>query len=120
MDCDQREPPGDYFLSSHAYEIATSNEILDMQRFNNSRLSCFSRSSRVCIPEFEERKLIANAIPEGPERTAAMEELADFAYEQVFFIPFFEVVYVYGLSADMEWEPYYAPRLRGNTMRFTQ
>ena len=49
-----------------------------------------------------------------------MEAVADFAYEQVFFIPFFEVVYVYGLSEDMEWEPYYAPRLRGNTMRFSK
>ncbi len=120
MDCGDREPPGDYFLSSHAYEIATSNEILDMQRFNNSRLSCFSRSSRVCIADFEERKLIANALPEGPERMAAMEELAQFAYDEVFFIPYFEVVYVYGLSEDMEWEAYYAPRLRGNTMRFSK
>ena len=120
MDCADREPPGPYFLSSHAYEIATSNEILDMQRFNNSRLSCFSRSSRVCIPEFEARKLKANAIPEGPERTAAMEDLAQFAYDEVFFIPYFEVVYVYGLAEDLEWEAYYAPRLRGNTMRFTQ
>ena len=120
MDCGSREPPGPYFQTSHAYEIATSNEILDMQRFNNSRLSCFSRSSRVCIPEFEARKLKANAIPEGPERTRAMEDLAQFAYDEVFFIPYFEVVYVYGLSEDMEWEAYYAPRLRGNTMRFSQ
>ena len=120
MDCADREPPGAYFQSSHAYEVATSNEILDMQRFNNSRLSCFSRSSRVCIPEFEARKLVANAIPEGPERTAAMEELAQFAYDEVFFIPYFEVVYVYGLSENMEWEAYYAPRLRGNTMRFSK
>ena len=37
-----------------------------------------------------------------------------------FFIPFFEVSYVYGLSDDMEWEAYYAPRLRGNTMRFSK
>ena len=115
MDCADREPPGPYFQSSHAYEIATSNEILDMQRFNNSRLSCFSRSSRVCIPDFEERKLKANALPEGPQRTAAMEELGQFAYDEVFFIPYFEVVYVYGLSEDLEWEAYYAPRLRGNT-----
>ena len=48
MDCADRDPPGPAFRSSHAYEVATSNEILDMQRFNNSRLSCFSRSSRHC------------------------------------------------------------------------
>ena len=120
MDCSDREPPGPAYVTSHAYEVATSNEILDMQRFNNSRLSCFSRSSRVCIPEFEAQKLAANAIPEGPERVAAMEEIAQIAYDQAYFLPYFEVVYVYGLSADMEWEPYYAPRLRGNTMRFSQ
>ena len=49
-----------------------------------------------------------------------MIDIADFAYEQVFFIPFFEVSYVYGLSEDMEWEAYYAPRLRGNTMHFSK
>ena len=119
MDCSDRDPPGPAYVSGHAYEVATSNEILDMQRFNNSRLSCFSRSSRVCIPAFEEQKNAANAIPEGPERTAAMEEIAQIAYDQVYFLPFFEVVYVYGLAGDMEWEPYYAPRLRGNTMRFS-
>ena len=48
----------------------------------------------------------ANTISEGPERTAAMEAIADYVYDQVFFIPFFEVVFVYGLDADLEWEPY--------------
>ena len=120
MDCADRDPPGPAFVSSHAYEVATSNEILDMQRFNNSRLSCFSRSSRHCTAEFEAWKTEANSIPEGPERTAAMEEIADFAYEDAIFLPFFEVVYVYGLADDIEWQPYYAPRLRGNTMRFTE
>ena len=33
-DCGDRDPPGPAHVSSHAYEIATSNEILDMQRFN--------------------------------------------------------------------------------------
>ena len=118
MDCAQREPPGPYFASSHAYEVATSNEILDMQRFNQSRLSCFNRSSRVCFPELQAQLDAANAIPAGPERTQAMVEIGNIAYEQVYFIPFFEVVMVYGLSDAIEWEPYYAPRLRGNTIRF--
>ena len=120
MDCADRDPPGPAFVTSHAYEVATSNEILDMQRFNNSRLSCFSRSSRHCTAEFEAWKTEANSIPEGPERTKAMEEIADFAYEEAIFLPFFEVVYVYGLADDIEWQPYYAPRLRGNTLRFTE
>ena len=49
-----------------------------------------------------------------------MAVIAQIAYAQVYFIPFFKVVYVYGLAGDMEWEPYYAPHLRGNTMRFSQ
>jgi peptide/nickel transport system substrate-binding protein len=120
MDCAQRDPPAPYHSSSHAYEIATSNEILDMQRFNQSRLSCFNRTSRVCFPELQAQLDAANAIPEGPERTQAMIEIGNIAYEQVYFIPLFEVVMVYGLSDAIEWEPYYAPRLRGNTIRFTQ
>ena len=118
MDCAERDPPGPYFQSSHAYEVATSNEILDMQRFNNFRLSCFSLHSRVCDQELEILKLAADSLPEGPDRTAAMEAIGQIAYDEVYFIPFFEVVYVYGMSDDLEWEPYYAPRLRGNTMRF--
>ena len=118
-DCAGREPPGPYFASSHAHEVATSNEILDNQRFNNSRLNCISRGSRVCEPELQERTAAANAIPAGPERTAAMAAILDYAYEQVYFIPFFQVIYVYGLSEDMNWDAYYAPRLRGNTMSFS-
>ena len=120
LDCAGREPPGPYFASSHAYEVATSNEILDQQRFNNSRMNCSNRSSRVCTPELQEKAKLANAIPVGPKRTAAMVEMLDIAYDEVFFIPFFQVEFVYGLSKDMEWVPYYAPRLRGNTMRFSK
>jgi peptide/nickel transport system substrate-binding protein len=118
LDCAERDPPEPYYSSSHAYEIATSNEILDMQRFNQSRLSCFNNSSRVCFPELQAKVDAANTIPEGPERTQAMIEIANIAYEEVYFINLFEVVMVYGMSQDLEWEPYYAPRLRGNTLRF--
>ena len=70
--------------------------------------------------DFEARKNAANEIPEGPERTQAMIDIADEAYEQVYFLPLFEVAYVYGLSPDLEWQPYYAPRLRGNTLSFSK
>jgi peptide/nickel transport system substrate-binding protein len=118
LDCAQREPPGPYFAGSHAYEIATSDEILDMQRQGNTRLGCFSRSSRVCYPDLQKKIEIASATPAGPERTRLMTEVADIAYEEVYFIPLFEVQMVYGLSDAVNWEPYYAPRFRGNTMHF--
>ena len=49
-----------------------------------------------------------------------MEEIADFIHDQHIFIPFVEVQLVYGMSANLDWEPLYAPRLRANTMKYTQ
>jgi hypothetical protein len=49
-----------------------------------------------------------------------MTEVADISYNEVYFIPLFAVQMVYGLSDAVEWEPLYAPRFRGNTMRFKQ
>ena len=120
LDCAQREPPGPYFASSHAYEIATSDEILDMQRQGQARLGCFGRSSRVCFPDLQRKIETASAAPPGPERTRLMTEVADISYNEVYFIPLFAVQMVYGLSDAVEWEPLYAPRFRGNTMRFKQ
>jgi peptide/nickel transport system substrate-binding protein len=120
LDCAQRNPPGPFFASSHAYEIATSDEILDMQRQGQARMGCFGRSSRVCFPDLQRKIETAAATPAGPERRRLMTEIADIAYEEVYFIPLFAVQMVYGLSDDVEWEPMYAPRFRGNTMRFKQ
>ena len=74
----------------------------------------------MCRPALQEQAKAANAVPVGPARTAAMEAMLDIAYVEVFFIPFMQVQYVSGLSKAMEWEPYYAPRLRGNTMSFAK
>ena len=83
-------------------------------------MNCMNRGSRVCDRELQKQEASANAIPPGQGRREAMEAILDLAYERVYFIPFFQVQYVYGLSEHMEWEPYYAPRLRGNTMWFSQ
>jgi hypothetical protein len=47
-----------------------------------------------------------------------MTEVADLAYKEVYFIPLFAVQMVYGLGKDVDWEPMYAPRFRGSTMKF--
>ena len=83
-------------------------------------MGCFGRSSRVCYPDLQKKIETAAATAAGPERTRLFTEVADIAYAEVYFIPLFEVQYVYGLSKDMVWEAYYAPRLRGNTMRFAR
>jgi hypothetical protein len=62
----------------------------------------------------------ASATPVGDLRTQRMVEIFDFAYDEFIFIPFIEVQLVYGLAADLDWEPLYAPRVRANTMKFIQ
>ncbi len=62
----------------------------------------------------------ANATPTGDLRTARMEAIADHVHDHFHFVPNFLVVSIYGMSADLDWDPHYAPRIRVNTMRFTQ
>jgi hypothetical protein len=83
-------------------------------------MGCFGASSRVCFPDLQEKIEAAKATPEGPDRARLMEEIADIAHDEFMFIPFIQVQLVYGLAANLEWEPLYAPRVRVNTMRFTR
>ena len=63
---------------------------------------------------------IANATDTGPLRTQRMEEIATHVRDHFHFVLNFQNVVVYGLSAELQWEPYYAPRIRANTFRFTK
>ena len=92
-----------------------------MQRQLLLRNSCFNVNSRVCnlIPGFQDRINDAVATPLGPERTRKLEDLARIIHDEVWFIPMFQVVTVYGLADDLEWTPRYDPRTRINTMRFS-
>ena len=119
-DCAQRDPPGPSFASSHMLVTATSNEMLDGQVQANRRVGCLSTSTRACFPEVFAKVQEASSTPVGDLRTERMVEIFDFAYDEYIFIPFIEVQVIYGLAADLDWEPLYAPRVRANTMRFTQ
>ena len=46
--------------------------------------------------------------------------MVDYIKANFFYHPNFVNVAIYGMSADLQWEPYYAPRIRANTMRFTK
>ncbi len=118
LDCPNRPPPPVHSASSHVYTTATSNEMLDMQVLAFRRMGCFSILSRVCSPELQKKIDTAMATPLGLERKQRMEELGDIAHDEVYFIPFFHNLLVYGMASDLAWEPLYAPRLRVNTMRF--
>ena len=119
-DCAQRDPPGPNFSTSHMSTTATSNEMLDTEVQANRRAGCLHTSSFACYPEIWEKFLVARTTPPGDLRQERMEEIADFIHDHHIFIPFVEVQLVYGLSADLDWEPLYAPRLRANTMKYIQ
>ena len=123
--CSEQTPPAPFGASTHFYETATSNEMLDMQRQLVLRNSCFNVNSRVCNLQpgldgmtFEESISDAVATPLGPERTRKMEAMAQIIHDQHWFMPFFVSVQVYGLAEDLNWEPRYDPRTRVNAMCF--
>jgi hypothetical protein len=62
----------------------------------------------------------AAATPTGPLREERMRAVADRVHNEFYFVPNFLVVSIYGMAEGLEWEPTYAPRVRANTMRFTQ
>ncbi|MCH7713197.1 MAG: hypothetical protein IIC99_06195 [Chloroflexi bacterium] len=116
--CRALGPGGPGFASMQLTESATSTESLDFSRQGILRNSCFSRSSGICEDELEKMIEIANATDTGPLRTERMVEIANHVREHFHFVPVLQNVVVYGMAADLVWEPYYAPRLRINTMRF--
>lgn len=118
--CRTLGPGAPNFQSMNLSLSATSTESLDFSRQTILRNSCFSRSSGVCEEELEKQIEIANATDTGPLREQRLREIADHLHKHFHFVPIMIVVQVYGLSKNLEWEPYYAPRIRANTMRFAK
>ena len=118
--CRNLGPGEPNFSSMHLTGPATSTESLDYSRQAILRNSCYSRSSRVCFEDLEEMIAQANATPTGDDRRQRMEAIANRVHDNFHFVPNFLVVSIYGLSEDLEWEPHYAPRIRANTMTFSQ
>ena len=129
LDCVNQDPPG-VGSSSHYFETATSNEMLDMQRQLLLRNSCHSANSRVCnlAPGLEGKSFqesIADAIgtpmsAAADDRQRKLEELAQIIHDEYWFLPFFVSTQVYGLAPNLEWAPRYDTRIRLNAMRFTE
>ncbi len=118
--CANLGPGQPNFASMHLTAPATSTESLDFSRQAILRNSCFSRSSGICYQYFEDLLEEAIATPTGDLRRQRMEVLANHVHDDFHFVPNFLVVQIYGLSADLEWDPHYAPRIRANTMSFSQ
>ena len=56
----------------------------------------------------------------GPERTRKNVAVVDYIKDNFFMHPNFVNVAIYALAADLNWEPNYAPRIRPNTMWFSE
>ena len=117
--CKTLGPGKPTFASMQMSAPATSTESLDFSRQGILRNSCYSRSSGICEQKLEEMIDEANATDTGPLRVERQTAVADHVHNHFHFHPNFINVVVYGLSKDLEWEPYYAPRIRANTFRFT-
>lgn len=120
INCHDFGPPPQYNASPQTMSTATSDEILDYIRQARLRSSCFATRSKICDQELEQMIEKADPIPLGPERTAALEAIANRVHDEYYYIPHFQVTVVYGLADNLEWTPRYDPRLRVNAMRFTQ
>ncbi len=118
--CRNLGPGEPNFASMHITAPATSTESLDFSRQAILRNSCYSRSSGVCFEDLEMMIEEANATPTGDLRRQRMEAIANRVHNNFHFVPNFLVVQIYGLSEGLEWEPHYAPRIRANTMYFSQ
>ena len=119
-DCAEREPPGPAFTTSHVNTAATSTEQLDVLVRLYARMGCLHTSSKACFPEMWEKMQVASATPVGDLREQRSVEIANFVHDEHIFMPLLEVQLVYGMAANLDWVPLYAPRVRANTMQFTQ
>jgi ABC-type transport system substrate-binding protein len=108
------------FSSMNLSGTATSTESLDWSRHAVQRNSCYSRTSGVCFGDLEKLIEEASATDTGPLRAQRLQAVADRAHNEFYFVPVTQVVSMYALAKNLEWQPNYAPRLRANTMKFTK
>jgi ABC-type transport system substrate-binding protein len=95
----------------------TSTESLDGARQALLRNWCFT-TGRVCEDDLVAKIDIAVNTEAGQLRIQRLTEIHDHIREHAHFVPHAINVVVYAMAADLEWEPYYAPRFRGNTAYF--
>ncbi len=74
----------------------------------------------MCFEDLEKQTQEANATDTGPLRAQRLQAVADRVHNEFYFVPVTQVVSMYALSKNLEWQPNYAPRLRANTMKFTK
>jgi len=119
--CASLGPGKTTFQSMHLTAPATSTESLDFaSRQGRLRLSCYGRSSGVCDDTLEAMTDTCVRVNFGPERVKCNTEIADYVRDNFLVYGNFVNVAVYGLSADLKWDPYYSPRIRANTFQFTK
>ena len=113
-------PPPPTRASTHIYQDLFSIVTLDYGTTALQALSCRSITSKVCQPSSLEPKIERVAVAEGEERKRLLEELATIAHDQVYYVPLYDNIQVYGMSRELVWQPRFDGRIRLNTMRFVR
>ena len=113
-------PPPPTNASPHIYQDLFSIGTLDYGTTALQALSCRSITSKVCQASSLEPKIERVSVAEGEERKRLLEELATIAHDQVYYVPLYDNIQVYGMSRELVWQPRFDGRIRLNTMRFVR
>jgi peptide/nickel transport system substrate-binding protein len=81
--------------------IGFGYELMDYGKVVTRHLNCISTQSSVCLPNKQDEWQATLAL-EGAERQAALAEVADYARDNVFFLPLFDLSAIYGLNPKLK------------------
>jgi len=106
-------PPGPpCYCQPHTYQLNPSLETLDFGRATK-RFDCRNSGSKFCDLEIQPKLDIANTAF-MPERETLLQELVDYAYDEMVMYTYFNGEVFYGVSEDLTWSPRFDRRPRVN------
>ncbi len=80
------------------------NELMDYSGSIEGYYSCDGATSAFCDPELEKKYDTANSLS-GEERDAALQEIAQYVYEQVPVVPIGQPNFYFGMAENLDWTP---------------
>ena len=90
-----------------------------MEQIFDNLLTCHTNLSQTGTVGILPRRTVQRT-PTGDLRRQRLEAIANRVHNEFYFYPNFQVAQIYGMSENLQWEPHYAPRIRANTMYFSE
>jgi ABC-type transport system substrate-binding protein len=87
-------------LAQIVEHIGFGYELLDYGKIITRHMNCESTQSSVCVPEKQAEWQRALTL-EGEERRMALEQIASEAHDNVYFIPLFDLLAIYGHNSKL-------------------